>query len=172
MTYSVPGAAILQDDMLTRGVLLRRIIAWLIDLALLGAVAGMLVSSILAMGFLTLGLAWTALPLVPMLPALYGILMVASPMQATIGQAVKGLVVVRDIDLGPPTLAQSIVCTLIYLATMAVGVVWVAIALVTTRRRTLHDLLSGLVVVRRRAFNALSTPPGWNATGPGYYGRP
>ena len=68
MTYSVPGAAILQDDMLTRGVLLRRIIAWLIDLALLGAVAGMLVSSILAMGFLTLGLAWTALPLVPMLP--------------------------------------------------------------------------------------------------------
>jgi uncharacterized RDD family membrane protein YckC len=158
MTVATAGLALLQDDLLTRGVMLRRILAWLLDVVILAGVASLLFAFIWLFGVLTLGLGWTLFAVLPLLPALYGTLTVASPMQATLGQAAFGLIVVRDADLGRPNLAQALVCTLGYLLTMAVGVVWVAVALITTRRRTLHDIVSGLVVIRRRALDAPLTP--------------
>jgi uncharacterized RDD family membrane protein YckC len=61
-------------------------------------------------------------------------------------------VVRRDDDLLPPTMAQAIVWTLGLFVTMCAGVVWVLVALITARHRTLHDLAAGLVVTRARSL--------------------
>ena len=172
--HAPPGLALLQDDLLTRGVLLRRLCAWLLDLALMGAVVGALFSFITFLGVITLGLGWTLYAALPVVPFLYGWLTLASPLQASLGQAVFGLIVVRNDDLGRPTLGAALVSTVGYIITMSAGVLWVCVALLTARRRTLHDLVAGLTVVRRRALDApLATGPGaWNAASPGSFGRP
>ena len=71
---------------------------------------------------------------------------------ATPGQQVLGLVVRRDDDLGRPTPVQVFVYTLIFYLTLAATGLLLLVALVTVRHRTLHDLASGLVVVRARAL--------------------
>jgi uncharacterized RDD family membrane protein YckC len=50
--------------------------------------------------------------------------------------------------------------------TLATSGLLLIVALFTIRHRALHDLLSGLVVVRVRAMEALTTPrEGWNMQG-------
>jgi uncharacterized RDD family membrane protein YckC len=96
-------------------------------------------------------------------------------MSATPGQALFGLVVRRDDDLGPPSLARAVISTLIFYLTLATSGLLLLVALFTQRKRTLHDLASGLVVVRRRAWHdwvsATGTLTGgagsWNM-GPGH----
>ena len=75
-------------------------------------------------------------------------------MSATPGQAMFGLMVRRDDDLGPPTLAQAVISTLVFYLTLATSGLLLLVALFTERKRTLHDLVSGLVVVRTRASGA------------------
>jgi uncharacterized RDD family membrane protein YckC len=157
------GQALLQDDLLTRGVLSRRLLAWLVDLVVLSLLCGALYVSVFALGFLTLGVGWTLLGGLPFVPAAYYFLSVISPMQATPGQALFGLVVVSNDDLGPPTPAQVLVCVIVYVVTLPAIWVLALVGLVTARRRLLHDLLSGLVVVRARALQAPLTgrAAGW-----------
>lgn len=151
--------AMLQDDMLTTGVLRRRVFAWLIDAALIATLVAAAWSFGVVLGLLTLGLAFPLLGGLPALPILYTWLSIASPLSATPGQALLGLTVRRDDDLGPPTLMQALVSSLGYYFTVALGAIWLAVAILTTRRRTLHDMVSGLVVVRSRA---LTSQAAWN----------
>ena len=74
----------------------------------------------------------------------------AGPASATPGQQALGLVVRRNDDLGPPTLVQAFVFTLVFYVTLATTGLLLLVALFTVRQRTLHDLASGLVVVRAR----------------------
>ena len=87
-------------------------------------------------------------------------------LSATPGQAAVGLIVRRNDDLGRPSLAQAIVWTLGFYVTLAAGVIWLFVCLLTVRRRTLHDLVSGLVLVRRHP------PAGWSPYGAAPYGGP
>jgi uncharacterized RDD family membrane protein YckC len=79
-----------------------------------------------------------------------------------------GLTVRRNDDLGPPTPLQALLSVLLYYLTLATSGLLLVVALFTIRHRTLHDLLSGLVVVRVRAMERLTaetlTPSGgtWN----------
>jgi uncharacterized RDD family membrane protein YckC len=85
---------------------------------------------------------------------------------ATPGQQIFGLTVRRDFDLGPPTGLQALISTLAFYLTLATSGFLLVVALFTTRHRTLHDLVSGLVVVRVRAMQALTAQDGgWNMTG-------
>ena len=142
----------LQDDILTGGLLTRRVFAWVFDVCLIAAICVMLWFVMAAFTVLTLGLGAPLLGLIAFVPAFYGWFWLMTPLQASPGQALLGLIVVRDADLGPPTAVQAIVYIVIYGLTVALGVIWAAVALVTTRHRTLHDLASGLVVVRRNAL--------------------
>jgi uncharacterized RDD family membrane protein YckC len=63
-----------------------------------------------------------------------------------------GLTVRRDEDLGPPTGLQALIFTVVFYLTLATSGLLLLIALFTVRHRTLHDLASDLVVVRRYAF--------------------
>ncbi len=145
-------ASPIDDDWLTEGVMSRRVFAWLIDMLLVGLILGALFLVLLLFGLLTLGLGLPLLGLLPVVPFCYHWLFVAGPASATPGQQALGLAVRRDDDLGRPTPVQAFVYTLVFYLTLATTGLLLLVALVTVRHRTLHDLASGLVVVRVRAL--------------------
>jgi uncharacterized RDD family membrane protein YckC len=157
------GASGLEEELLTDGVLTRRLLAWLVDLVVIGIIVAVMWAALFTFGVMTLGLGMPLLGLLPLGPFLYHFGFLAGPMSATPGQALFGLAVRRNEDFGPPTALQALASTLLYYLTLATSGLLLLVALVTVRKRTLHDLLSGLVVVRSRA---LTVPAGsWNMPG-------
>ena len=112
----------------------------------------------LIFGLITLGLGWPLFGLLPAIPILYHWLFLASGMAATPGQAMMGIGVRQDYDLAPPTGLQALVFTVLFYVTIMTGAIWMGVALFTARHRTIHDMISGLVVIRTRA---LTPPPGF-----------
>ena len=145
-----------QDDYLTAGVLFGRCVAWVLDLCLIGLLMVLLYWVLWMFGVLTLGLGFGLLAGVPFVPICYHLFSLLGSRSATPGQRMMGLTVRRDDDLGPPTFAQAAISTVLYYATLATSGLLLLVALFTRRHRTLHDWLSGLVVVRRRALESLT----------------
>jgi uncharacterized RDD family membrane protein YckC len=140
------------DESLTWGVPSRRIAAFLIDWLLIILVT-MTVSVVFAIvHVMTLGLLHGPAHLILIIGLIYEAGWMASPAMATPGQAAVGLAVRRSDDLGRPTLVQAIAFTGLLYLTLAAGVIWLAVAFFTPRRRTIHDMISGLVVVRAGAL--------------------
>lgn len=157
MIYRMPAPP---DEMLTEGVMSRRVAAWFIDALLIGLLMAVLWLILFLFGLLTLGLGLGALAIVPFVPFVYSVLSLVSWASATPGQQMFGLTVRRDDDLGRPTLLQAVVSTLVYDLTMALTTgLLLLVALITFRHRTLHDMASGLVVVRARRLDMLTPPP-------------
>ena len=142
----------IDDYWLTQGVLARRVFAWLLDVLLIGLILVALWFVLLLFGVLTLGLGLPLLGVLPFVPFCYHLLFVAAPASATPGQQALGLVVRRNDDLGRPTPVQAFIYTLLFYLTLATTGLLLLFALFTVRHRTLHDLASGLVVVRARAL--------------------
>jgi uncharacterized RDD family membrane protein YckC len=142
-----------RDEAFISGVMARRCLAWLIDLMLIGLIVAVLWMVLLLFGLLTFGLGFSAMAVLPAVPFLYHFLSLLRSGSATPGQAVMGLTVRRDEDLGPPTGLQALIFTVVFYLTMATSGLLLLIALFTVRHRTLHDLASDLVVVRRFAFD-------------------
>jgi len=140
------------DDALTDGVLWRRVVAWLIDAALIGVILTILWLVLVTFGILTLGLGFPLLGVLPVVPLAYHALFIAGGRTGTPGQRMMDLSVRRDLDLGPPSLFQAILFTAGLWLTLAAGVIWLAAALFISHKRTLHDVLSSLVVVRRETL--------------------
>jgi uncharacterized RDD family membrane protein YckC len=136
------------------GVLGPRFVAWIVDLfvvALLGLVVWIAVWFI---GLLTLGLGWLLLPAVGLVVAMaYAAFTIGGPAQATFGMRAVGLAVERT-DGGPPDpITAAAHCLLFYVATFsgALLVVNVLFGLLRDDRRLGHDLLTGFIVLPRRA---------------------
>ena len=72
-----------------------------------------------------------------------------------------GLLVRRNDDFGRPAALQAVVSTIVFYLTLATSGLLLLVVLVTDRRRTLHDLVSGLVVVRIEAIQPLTPPFGY-----------
>jgi uncharacterized RDD family membrane protein YckC len=153
----------IDEYLLTEGVLTRRVFAWLIDVVLIGLICVALWFALMLFGLVTLGLGLPLLGILPFVPFCYHMLFLAGPASATPGQSALGLVVRRNDDFGRPTPVQALVSTLLFYATLATSGLLLLIALFTARRRTLHDLISGLVVVRTRALTG--SPASWNMPG-------
>jgi uncharacterized RDD family membrane protein YckC len=146
-----------------RGVLPRRCLAWLVDVVLIGLLVWVLWWLLLFFVLLTLGLGHGVLLLLPFVPFAYHMLSLLGRRSATPGQRLCGLTVRRNDDLGPPHPLQAFVSTLLLYITLATSGLLLLIALFTIRHRTLHDVVSGLVVVRVDAMAALTAPAaGWN----------
>jgi uncharacterized RDD family membrane protein YckC len=135
------------DPLLTRGVLARRLCAFLVDLFIIGVLSWMLAIGILIFGILTLGLGWLMFHILPLLPFVYYTLLVGGS-SGTPGQRLFGLSVRQDLDLRMPSMAQAFVWTLLMWLSFVLACVPFALALVSPRHRAGHDLLSGLVVIR------------------------
>ena len=148
---AAPPASIYADR-LTEGVMLRRLIAWLLDGLLIVLLLGVLWLGGIVFGVLTLGLGFPLLHLLPLVPFAYNFACLAGPLSGTPGQRMMDLVVRRDRDLGQPTSTEALISVAAFYVTLLFGAIWICVALFTTRHRTPHDLLAGLVVVRARAL--------------------
>lgn len=145
---------------LTRGTLVRRVLAFIVDGVILLIAMKMLAAVLFMFGILTLGLSMPLLALLPVVPVMYNWLSLLTALSATPGQAMLGLIVRRNDDLGPPGTAAALVWVIGFYVSVALSGLPFLLALITVRRRTAHDLLSGLVVVRARALTR--GPRFWN----------
>jgi len=136
------------DSMLTRGVLARRFIAFLIDMLIISTISWSAAFAILVFGILTLGLGFLMFHILPWIPLFYYTLFIAGT-AATPGQVLLGLTMRQDETLDRPNLAQALVWTLLLGLSFVLGCVPFALALFNPRHRAAHDLLSGLVIIRR-----------------------
>lgn len=152
------------DADLVHHVLRRRLCAFVVDGLIVSVLCAVAWTLLLAFGLLTLGLGMPLLGLVPLVPLLYNWLTLTA-YGATPGQSLLGLAVRRDADLGRPTSLEALVWTIGFIVTVSLGAIWFALALLTTRKRTPHDLVSGLTVVRERALDQALTVRSavWNA---------
>lgn len=156
------GNPYLDDDFLTGGVMARRCAGWLIDGAIIVLLFLVLWGALVLFGLLTLGLGFGALGILPFLPFFYNFVSLITASSATPGQRFVGLTVRRDSDLGPPTGFQALVFVLVFYLTIATSGLLLVVALFSRRHRTLHDLASGLTVVRVSAMRAMAEAgPGW-----------
>jgi uncharacterized RDD family membrane protein YckC len=158
MIYRMP---VPDDYLLTRGVMSRRVFGWCIDLLLLALILLVLWVVFMLFGLLTLGLGFPLLGALPFVPFCYHVLFLAGPSSATPGQQFMGLVVRRNDDFGRPSPLQAVISTLVFYLTLATSGLLLLVALITDRHRTLHDLVSGLVVVRAEAMQPLTPPFGY-----------
>ena len=132
------------------GVLGRRVMAYIIDLALMIAFMAMLFVVGLILSIFPLGLGAVALPLIiPVVIVAYYTLTLGSPMRATVGMWMFDLVLTptrgRPLD-GWKILIHPVVFW------VTVWIAWpvsLAIALFTPRREMVQDLVTGTLMVRR-----------------------
>ena len=132
------------------GILIRRPLAYLIDLVMLSLITfAVMVVGVIG-GFFSFGLLWVALPIaLPLAIVLYYAATLGSPARATLGM--------RAIDLiltparGRPLNGWRILIhPLLFWVT--VWIAWpviVVVVLFTPHRQTLHDLVTGTLLVRR-----------------------
>jgi uncharacterized RDD family membrane protein YckC len=157
------GSPYLDDDFLSSRVMSRRCLAWVFDFILIAILVGVLWCAMVMFGLLTFGLGFGVMSILPFVPFCYQFFSLLSAGSATPGQRMMGLIVRRNDDLGPPTALQALLAVLLFYLTMATSGLLLLVALFTIRHRTLHDLVSGLVVVRTEALTA---PGGsWNMYG-------
>jgi uncharacterized RDD family membrane protein YckC len=140
----------LTDPRMFEGVRTRRILAFLIDavvIALLTVVASIAVA---VLGVLTLGLGWLLFPLLwPGVALLYCAFTMGGPRSATLGMRAQGLEA-RFLDGSRfnPGIA-AIHSILFYISVGVLTPFILLVSLFTDRKRLLHDLVLGSVVVRR-----------------------
>lgn len=151
------------ESYFTDGVIWRRCVAWMVDVVLIGLLLWALWWVLLLFGLITFGLGFGAMAILPFVPFIYHMVSLLGSRSATPGQRMLGLTVRNHDDLGPPSGLQALVSTLLFYLTIATSGLLLVVALFTVHKRTLHDLVSGLVVVRVRAMDALTASPGnWN----------
>lgn len=143
------------------GLLSRRVFAYFIDLLVLAViwVAVWVIGSFISV--ITLGLFWPLVILaVTVLAPAYHAFFVGSAQAATPGMRMMDLEV-RTFDNQPPTFLHALVqIVLFYVTVPTTGGLVLLVVLFNRHRRTLHDILSHLVVLRRVAPGTVtSTPP-------------
>lgn len=148
------------DPARLEGVVWRRMIAYLVDMCVLGCLyvlawiaAGPLV--VLSLGLLLVPLVF----LIGLIQIAYHTLLIGGPRSATLGQRLLGIEVLRT-DGGRPSYLQALIQTVIFYLT--VSCTWGLILLVVpfnTRRRAVHDFLAGTLTLRRLAGPDIM-PPG------------
>jgi uncharacterized RDD family membrane protein YckC len=141
-----PGAPVFGIERF-EGVLSRRIFAFILDCILIAVLTIPFVVFSFFLAILTLGL--LAIPIGGVLTFFYFTLFTGGAKSATPGMRLMGIEL-RDLRGGRPDLLQAGVRTLAFMASNTVlPVIICAIALFDLRRRTLHDMLTSTVVVRR-----------------------
>ncbi|MDD2876143.1 MAG: RDD family protein [Acidiphilium sp.] len=151
------------DAWLTRDVWPRRIVAFVVDIVVIALVALAVAWVVLILGFLTFGLGFLLMHLIPLVPPVYYVAWLCTRSAATPGQRLLGLTLRQDDTLGQPdpvrpSLAQAIAWTVLLYLSFALSLLPFLLVLVTRRHRALHDLLSGLTVVHVTALNRGPAP--------------
>ena len=138
---------------LTEGVLGRRFVAYAVDFMIILGLTLVLGVLVLVLGVITFGLAWALFAiLVPGTAILYSALTVGGPNQGTLGMRFAGIRVVEAARGGQvDMLTAGVHALLFYVAagTFVLLVVDILIGVARRDGRLGHDVLSGVVAVRR-----------------------
>jgi uncharacterized RDD family membrane protein YckC len=132
------------------GVLTRRVMAFLVDMVIVGVALGVVTIIGTIIGFLTFGLGWLVTLVVrPVIFVGYYAMSLGSPARATIGMQMMDLVLT-------PTRGQPLDGPVAFVHTLLFWITaWIAwpisliVALFTPRRQMVHDLIAGTLMVRR-----------------------
>lgn len=142
----------LDDPALYTGIRTRRIFGYIVDLLIIGVIWGIAWVVAILLGIVTLGLLWPVLAVaLGLVPLAYYTLTIATG-SATIGMRLFD-VEVRSWTGKRPDFWQALIMTVIYMLTVWPSALLVLlVSLFDKRARTLHDMLSGTVVVRTSAL--------------------
>lgn len=137
----------------TDGVLRRRLLAYLVDLVAISVLIALFGVLVAVAGVLTFGLGWALyVILVPATAILYSALTVGGRRMGTFGMRAFGLAAV-DAGTGGPIgyLVAGVHALMFYvgIGTFLLLCLDVFIGLARSDRRLGHDLLAGLIVIRR-----------------------
>lgn len=134
-----------------RDVLTRRVLAYLLDLLFVAVLSSLLGIVVTLLSIVSFGLLSVLFVTLPAVGVLYGAVTIGGPASATWGMRMASLTV-RRTDGGRPDFVQALIFSLLFYATIA-ATSWLIllVALITPRKRALHDLLSGLVIFRSDA---------------------
>jgi len=132
------------------GILRRRAIAFLIDLAVLFVIVSVVVVAGVIMGFLTMGAAWLALLFaLPLSIIGYYAATLGSARRATIGMAMMDIVLTPTRGLPMDGWRAFLHPLVFWLTLWILPPVSLLLALFTPRHQLLHDLIVGALMVRR-----------------------
>lgn len=138
------------DDLRTyEGVLSRRIMAFIIDYMLVALISVPVAILVFLLGIVTLGLAWFLFSILfPGVALIYVWNTLGGPSQATLGMRAMNIRLER-IDGVPVDGLMAIVHTILFWAGNVFLTPLILLAtLFLSRKRTVHDLLLGTVVIR------------------------
>ncbi|HMM63996.1 MAG: RDD family protein [Mesorhizobium sp.] len=139
----------LDDYRLYAGVRTRRIFAWLIDYILIGLLTIPFAVLVFLLGVLTLGLGWTLFSvLVPAVAAVYIWSTLGGRDQATWGMKMMDIRLERLDGTRIDGLTAVVHTVLFWAGNVILTPLVLLVTLFSDRKRTLHDLLLGTVVVR------------------------
>ncbi|WP_162915130.1 RDD family protein [Desertibaculum subflavum] len=132
------------------GITVRRILAYAIDVALVGVLLALAMFAGMVLTVLTLGLAGPLLGLVSFAVILVGYttLLVGGPQSATFGMRLVGIEVRRLDGRRPDYLLAGVSVVLFYVLHVATSWLLLLVALFNRRGRLVQDFLCGTVVVR------------------------
>jgi uncharacterized RDD family membrane protein YckC len=132
-----------------RGILARRVFAYWVDLFCIALLVTLAWLVLWLLAIASLGLLSPLLLLLGLIPVLYHTLSIGGPHSATPGMRLTG-VEVRSWTGARPSYLQAFVQTILFYVT--VYPTWslvLLVALFNERRRTLHDILAGTLVIRQ-----------------------
>lgn len=132
-----------------RGVLARRVFAYWVDLFCIALLAAFAWLALWILTIVSLGLLSPLLLILGLIPVLYHTVSIGGPHSATPGMRLTG-VEVRCWTGERPSYLQAFVQTILFYVT--VYPTWflvLLVALFNERRRTLHDILAGTLVIRQ-----------------------
>ncbi|CAM5371227.1 putative RDD family membrane protein YckC [Aquamicrobium terrae] len=139
----------LDDYRLYSGVRTRRIFAWLIDYLMIGLLTIPFAILVFLLGVLTLGLGWMLFSfLVPAVAAIYVWNTLGGRNQATWGMRMMDIRLERLDGTRIDGMTAVVHTVLFWAANVILTPLVLLVTLFTDRKRTLHDLLLGTVVVR------------------------
>lgn len=137
------------DYRLYAGVRTRRIFAWLIDYIMIGLLTIPFAILVFLLGILTLGLGWTLFSvLVPAVAAVYVWSTLGGRDQATWGMKMMGVRLERLDGTRIDGLTAVVHTVLFWAGNVILTPLVLLVTLFSDRKRALHDLLLGTVVVR------------------------
>ncbi|MBL9034711.1 MAG: RDD family protein [Rhodospirillaceae bacterium] len=139
---------------LYEGVAARRVLAFLVDMLIVGTVLGVAWTAAFVLLVVSFGL--IALPMVLGSIAfviLYDVLTIGGPSAGTPGMQVFGLKAINWTG-GRPDNVQALLLSVLFWAISSWSLLPLAVALFNPRWRCVHDFLSGMVIVRRIPGNS------------------
>lgn len=130
------------------GIVLKRVVAYLIDFCLLCVVVGIMWVAAIIIGFVTLGLGFGVIAgLIAVTPFAYHAFTIGALGGATLGMRMMGIQV-RTLDGRVASLVPAVIMTALFMLSLSFPVVLV-VALFHDQRRTLHDIIAQVVVVNK-----------------------